>query len=170
MQMQEILKYVDEIVYAQTGKHLDTLQMAILKGVLDGRKYSQIAEDYHCSTGHAKDEAYELWHILSKTLGEDLDKSNFRATIERSGVANTYSHLVNPIQVGSINFCPNPEDDLSSVDDNFEQVDKKSTSDFEIAQRTIKLETIPRLIKLGLTSEQIAQALDLAVDEVQQAM
>ena len=33
-----------------------------------------------------------------------------------------------------------------------------------------KLETVPRLLGLGLTTEQIAQALDLTVEQVQQAV
>ena len=36
----------------------------------------------------------------------------------------------------------------------------------ESAQKKIKRETIPRLVKLGLTAEQIAEALDLPLPEV----
>ncbi|MCZ8024580.1 MAG: hypothetical protein ACK4YL_01975 [Microcystis sp.] len=100
-----MLKYVDDLVFAQTGQHLDSLQVAILKGVLNGKKYTHISEEYHCSAGHTKDEAYQLWRILSEALGEDLNKSNFRATIERLGVANAYSNMVNPVQIGNINLC-----------------------------------------------------------------
>lgn len=37
----------------------------------------------------------------------------------------------------------------------------------ESAQKKIKRETIPRLVKLGLNAEQIAEALDLPIQEVQ---
>jgi hypothetical protein len=76
MDVQAVLKYVDDLVFAQTGQHLDSLQVAILKGVLNGKKYTHISEEYHCSAGHTKDEAYQLWRILSEALGEDLNKSN----------------------------------------------------------------------------------------------
>lgn len=168
MDVQEMLKYMDELVFAQTGQHLDSLQAAILKGVLNGQKYAEVAEEYNCTSGHAKDEAYELWRILSKALGEDLNKSNVRATVERLGVANSYSHLVNPVQVGSINLC-SKSSKTDEVDD-FELVGGTTVSPVQAARRSVKLETVPQLVKLGLTAEQIAQALELPLNDVQQAM
>jgi len=81
MDVQAVLKYVDDLVFAQTGQHLDSLQVAILKGVLNGKKYTHISEEYHCSAGHTKDEAYQLWRILSEALGEDLNKIQFKSVI-----------------------------------------------------------------------------------------
>lgn len=180
MNMEEVLKYVDEMVFAQTGKHLDSLQMAILKGVFNGQKYAQIAKEYNCTKGHAKDEAYELWNILSKALGEDLNKSNFRAAIERLGTGNwQYQIIGNPIQVGNINLCPNPSQVAEDSElENLELVSTQTnTSVFnddamviETARQSAKLEAVSRLAKIGLTAEQIAQSLDLTLDEVQQAM
>lgn len=83
MNAQDLVSYLDDLLFSKTGKHIDTLQMAILRGVLKGQKYGDIAQEYGCSNGHAKDEAYKLWQLLSDTLGEDINKSNFRATIER---------------------------------------------------------------------------------------
>ncbi|TAE03296.1 MAG: hypothetical protein EAZ98_00540, partial [Oscillatoriales cyanobacterium] len=61
MDVTKVLKYLDEQVVAQTGKHLDSLQRAIIKGVINGQKYADIAKEYQCTRGHAKDEAYALW-------------------------------------------------------------------------------------------------------------
>lgn len=66
MEWQAVLQAIDELIFRQTGKHLDDLQAAILKGVLDGRKYAEIAQKYQCTTGHVKDEGYELWRVLSE--------------------------------------------------------------------------------------------------------
>jgi DNA-directed RNA polymerase specialized sigma24 family protein len=44
MEVQQLLTYMDEIIFKQTGKHLDSLQIAIIKGVLAGQKYTEIAE------------------------------------------------------------------------------------------------------------------------------
>lgn len=178
MDVTEVLKYLDELVFAQTGKHLDSLQRAILKGVLNGRKYADIAKEYNCTRGHAKDEAYALWQILSKALGEDLNKSNFRASVERLGLVNTYSHLVNTVQIGNINLCPNPsQTNEKSELENFESIIKENptpvngkSNNIETTRRLAKLETIPRLVKIGLTAEQIAQVLDLPLEEVQQRL
>jgi len=100
MDTQEVFSLIDNLVFGHTGKHLDTLQLGILKNVFDGQKYAKIAEEYNCSEGHARDKAYELWRILYKTENNVIKA---------------------------------------------------------------KLETVPKLIGLGLTIEQIAQALDLDI-------
>jgi hypothetical protein len=55
MSWQEVLKYVDDLLFAQTGQHLDDLQIAILRGVFENQKYAQIAKESHCTEGHVKD-------------------------------------------------------------------------------------------------------------------
>lgn len=65
MDTQELVNYLDELLYDSTGKHIDSLQVAILKGVLKGEKYQDIAKEYKCSATHAKDEAYKLWRLFS---------------------------------------------------------------------------------------------------------
>jgi hypothetical protein len=173
MDVQAVLKYMDDLVFAQTGQHLDSLQVAILKGVINGKKYTQIAEEYSCSAGHAKDEAYELWQILSEALGEDLNKSNFRATIERLGFVNSQHQIIgNPIQISNINLCPNPsqnpEENLESIiQETAIPYVKENMTVIEIERQKTKLEIVPSLVKLGLTAEQIASALGLSLEEVQ---
>ena len=101
-----------------------------------------------------------------------------RSAIERLGLANTYSHLVNPVQIGNINFYPNPsEANEKSELENFESIIRETAKpvtskddNIETARKLAKLETIPRLVKIGLTAEQISQVLDLPLEEVQQAM
>jgi DNA-directed RNA polymerase specialized sigma24 family protein len=183
MEVQQLLTYMDEIIFKQTGKHLDSLQIAIIKGVLEGQKYTEIAEDYHCSRGHAKDEAYALWNILSKELGEDINRSNFKATIERLGLGNFQSPIVgNRFKVNNINLCNNsPENqDNPIVNDSVEHSNQNQTQTsnninnhltaIKQAQKQAKLETIPKLINLGLTAQQIAEALELSLDEIQEFM
>ncbi|MFB2919787.1 MULTISPECIES: hypothetical protein [Aerosakkonema] len=181
MDTTEVLKYLDELVFAQTGKHLDSLQRAIIKGVISGRKYADIAKEYQCTRGHAKDEAYALWQLLSEALGEDLNKSNFRACVERLGFYNSQykSKIFGHSIVGSnINFCPNPsEANEKSQLENLESIISETptpvngkSNNIETGRKLAKLETIPRLIKIGLTAEQIAQVLDLPLEEVQEKM
>ena len=175
MDTQDVLKSIDELVFSKTGKHLDTLQVAILKGVLNNRKYAQIAEEYHCSQGHVRDASYELWQLLSTALGEDLNKSNFRATVERWGVAN-FSSMGSPVQIGHINFCTNPAQESESLASERSASDNKSDNDvkeypnyqklLEEAERKAKLEAVPKLAKLGLSAEQIAESLELPLAEV----
>ena len=171
MNTQEVISYLDELLFSQTGKHLDSLQVSILKGVLNGQKYTDIAQDYNCTAGHAKDKAYELWQLLSEALDEDINKSNFRATIERLGLVNSqYQIIGNPVQIGKINLCGNPVSDDELDEELNENIINSEPTIIESVQKKTKLETIPRLVKLGLTAEQIADALDLSLEEVQKAM
>ena len=45
MDIQEVLKIADRLVFHHTGKHLDNLQKTILQGVWQGKKYTDIAEN-----------------------------------------------------------------------------------------------------------------------------
>ena len=110
MDVQEVLKLADDLLFVNTGKHLDNLQEVILRGTLQGQKYSKIAEESHCTEGHIKDIASELWKILSEISGEEVNKSNFRATFERlkfSNVWNFNKFNKDFVNIGEINFCEN---------------------------------------------------------------
>jgi len=175
MESQDLLDYIDNLVFTQTGKHLDNLQFSILTGVLNGQKYPDIAKDYNCTKGHVKDKAYELWQILSKTLGQDINRSNFSVTIRRLGISNTQSHLVHPIQVGNINFYGNSSKEESAIiDDDIQETNKTNLyeNDYQIiieqTEKKTKLQTIPKLVKIGLTAEQVAEMLELPLNEVQE--
>jgi hypothetical protein len=86
MDVQEVLRFVDDMVFAKTGEHLDDLQKAILLGVWEGQKYSQIAETSYCSEGHVRNIASKLWKRLSNVLDEEVTQSNLRSTLERRQV------------------------------------------------------------------------------------
>jgi len=90
MELKEVLRFADDKVFSKTGKHLDDLQEAILKEVLQGRKYAtKIAQDRDCTEGYVRVAASELWKILSDVFGEDVSKGNVRAILER---AKFYNH------------------------------------------------------------------------------
>ncbi|MEG3937614.1 NB-ARC domain-containing protein [Microcoleus sp. S36b_A3] len=90
MELNEVLRFADKKVFSTTGKHLDDLQEAILKEVLQGRKYAtRVAQDRDCSEGYVRVAASELWNILSDVFGEEVSKVNVRAILER---ANFYNH------------------------------------------------------------------------------
>lgn len=169
-----VLKQIDLLIFQQTGRHLDDLQRAILIGVMDGKKYADIAKEYKCTTGHVKDEGYKLWQTLSDALREDINKLNFRTTIDRLGFANSENQIIgNPVQIGYLNVCTS-QDTKNGVDD--EGIDTqglnpkdRNSLDADIAKTSLvaKPKTIVNLLKLGLTNEQIAEALDIPLSEVQ---
>ncbi|MFB2982418.1 AAA family ATPase [Microseira sp. BLCC-F43] len=101
------MKFADELVFAHTGKHLDYLQDAILRGTLQGEKYGKIAEEAHVSEGHVRDIAYELWKILSEVLGEDITKANFRAILKRGNFYYVSSASGKSfVGINNVNICP----------------------------------------------------------------
>ncbi len=107
MDVEEILKFADNLVFAKTGKHLDNVQEAILIGAWQGQKYPKIAAEAHCSEGHARDVASELWKILSDVLGEAVNKSNFKSTLKRQQFSIISSHYwKDTVQIGNVNICP----------------------------------------------------------------
>ena len=83
MTVEATLTLADTLIFTETGKHLTDLQTIIIRGVWQGRKYPEIAQEYGCTEGHAKDVAYLLWKLLSQVLGEKVSKSNLRSVLER---------------------------------------------------------------------------------------
>ncbi len=107
MDIKEILKLTDELVLAQTGEHLDYLQEAILRGTLQDQKYAEIAAATHSSEGYVRDVGSKLWKMLSKELGEEITKANFRSIIEKVEFNNFSSATVKGnVTVNNVNICP----------------------------------------------------------------
>ncbi|MCC3454627.1 NB-ARC domain-containing protein [Microcoleus sp. PH2017_08_TRC_O_A] len=106
MNLEEVLQMADEMVFAKTGKHLDDLQEAILRGTMQGEKYTKIADEIHCNESYVRDVGSKLWQILSEELGEDVSKSNVRSAIKRFQVSN-YSNFAqgDVITIGNFNTC-----------------------------------------------------------------
>ncbi len=107
MELKEVLRFADEKVFSKTGKHLDDLQEAILKEVLQGRKYAaKIAQDRDCSEGYIRIAASELWKILSDVFGEEVSKVNVRAILERAKFYNYSQTIGNEnVTVNNFNVC-----------------------------------------------------------------
>ena len=83
MDIEAAIMLVDTEVYRCTTKHLNDLQQAIVVRVWQGRKYLEIADEYGCTEGHAKDTASLLWKLLSSAWGKKVTKGNFRSLIKR---------------------------------------------------------------------------------------
>jgi len=93
MDVQEVLRFADEMVFTKTGEHLDDLQKAILLGVWKNQKHSTIAEESHRTEGHVRNVASELWQILSEVFDEEINKSNLKTAMERWQVSIVSSKI-----------------------------------------------------------------------------
>ena len=119
MTTEELLQWTDDLVFAKTEKHLDSVEMAILEGTWQGLKYEEIANNCHRSNSHVKNIAAELWKTLSDVLEENIKQSNVRSVLERKAVSNIYnygnsSQIVTSNINSHINICP--ENSLYSED------------------------------------------------------
>lgn len=156
MDIHEVLQFVDEAVYLKTGKRLNDLQRGIIEGTLKHQKYSDIAENYRCTAGHAKDVGYALLQMLSDVFDEPVDKGNLKSVLERQGNLNISlgdRSSINSNIIGCINFG---SEQLNATP-NFQQRSKNQTK--------IKID---KLRQFGLSDEQIAEALELPLEVVQQ--
>ncbi|MGI0482404.1 hypothetical protein ACN4EE_16680 [Geminocystis sp. CENA526] len=107
-----------------------------------------------------------LWKILS-ALGEEINKSNFKATIERLGLANIESPIVgNKVKVRNINLCSNIATN-EDKDLDFKRNSRNNQEDFE---SKVSINTIKKLKNLGLSNEQIAEVLDLSLEDINKAI
>ena len=84
MGVEAALALTDAIFFAHTGNHLSDLQSTIVRGVWQGKKYPEIADEYACTEGHTKDTASQLWKLLSEALQVRVTKSNLRTVIDRT--------------------------------------------------------------------------------------
>ncbi len=119
MDIAEVLKIADDLVFESTSKYLDNLQKSIVQGVYEGKKYSKIAEESNCSEGHVTDMASNLWKTLSDTIGEKVSKSNLKSAIERHQFSiNSSHHWKDVTQIGNVNFCSDSKNGDRSEDPN----------------------------------------------------
>jgi len=166
MDSPQILQFVDEAVYTNTGKRLNNLQRRIIAGILNRQRYADVAETYGYSSQHVKKASYELLQMLSEVFGEPVKKSNLESVLERhinqniTTLGNKNNQKI--IGISYINNCPNPSTptpDLSQPENpDLQQKSKNQT----------KIETIDKLRQFGLSDEQIAEALDIPLDQVKQ--
>ena len=164
MDTAHILQFVDEVVCAKTGKHLNDLQRGIIEGILNRKKYSDIADTYGCTAGHAKDVGYKLLQMLSDVFDEPVDKGNLESVLERQlnlniNFGDRTTNFGNSNTINYINGCselPNATPDKS----------QPATSDNPDGTNQVKIEMVGKLRQLGLKDEQIAEAIGLALEVV----
>lgn len=114
MKVENGIAFLDDLVYTKTGKRLNSLQKAILRGTWQNLKYPEIAKTEIRSAKYVKGVGFKLWNLLSTILEEDVNQSNFRAVMEKTKLAIDLSNSATDFaQVNSFNFgstivhCPN---------------------------------------------------------------
>lgn len=153
MDVKKVLKLADDMVFAKTGEHLDDLQKAILLGVWEGQKYSQIAETSYCSEGHIRNIASKLWKRLSNVLGEEVTQSNLRSALERQQLFIVSSNFGNDfLHIGNVNVCT----DTQSPEIPKERSPSTPTSDTSKPQTRVDLADAPHISSLSDRTSELA--------------
>lgn len=84
MNFETIYKLVDAALFESKRRHLKDIEVAILRGSWQGKKYDEIAQTYGCTPEYLKqDVGPKLWKVLSEVLGEKVSKKNFQTALER---------------------------------------------------------------------------------------
>lgn len=85
MNFEEGLQILDGAVFSQSHRHLKDVEIIILKGSWQGLNYEEIAtKEGYAAKYLRQDVGFKLWRLLSEVLGEEVNKTNFRAAVERS--------------------------------------------------------------------------------------
>jgi AAA+ ATPase superfamily predicted ATPase len=133
MTVTEILQFVDNLVFTKTDKHLDDLQKKIIEELFNGKTYKQIANIYDYDEGYIGDESRNLFKLLSESLGEDINKSNFCWTLERGKNCSKIVSFGN----NNINCYSTYEQSNNNQHNNTEQ-SKSSYQDLTLAPKIIR--------------------------------
>ncbi|WP_308254284.1 NB-ARC domain-containing protein [Geminocystis sp. GBBB08] len=92
MDIQELSQWTNKQVFAKTGKHLDSLQKAILEGILQHPNFTKIANTNGYSYDHIRKEGAKLWKILSDVFQEDIKQSNVKSILENKASSTIYNY------------------------------------------------------------------------------
>ena len=114
MNFEEGLEILDTSVFSKINRHLKDVEIIILKGSWQGLNYDQIANNEGYAAKYLRqDVGFKLWKLLSEVLGEEVNKTNFRAAIERSSIKN--NNISNTIKNDFVPEYPKGSVPLNSV-------------------------------------------------------
>lgn len=82
----ENARYIaDQVVFKHSGEYLKDTELAVLEESWKGSTYEQMSENLHLSVNYLRgDVGPKLWNKLSKALGEEVTKNNFKAAFRRA--------------------------------------------------------------------------------------
>ena len=83
MDAESLIAAADKAMIASVGRHLKTVETAILTGAIAQQTYEQIAHQSGYSVSYIKrDIGPKLWHTLSRAMGTKVSKTTLRAALK----------------------------------------------------------------------------------------
>ena len=160
MDIKELLQFVDESMFAKTGKRLNDLQRKVIEGALNHQKYVDIADGFEKSEGHVKDTGYELLQMLSDVFEEPVSKGNLKSVLERQKSINFSVGDGSYGNIGHVIGCVNFDSDRTKS-----KSDKVPLENLN-SQKNKQLFKIKKLQDLGLTYNEIAEFLEISLESI----
>ena len=101
----------EQILFKNFGEHPKDIEIDVLLGSWEGLTYEKMAERYHLSVNYLRgDVGPQLWQKLSKALGEEVTKSNFKGALERAWKRQLHPSIDPNVQLkSSLAELPFPE-------------------------------------------------------------
>ena len=160
MDVKELLKFVDESMFAKMGKRLNDLQRQVIEGALNHQRYVDIADRFERSEGHVKDTGYELLQILSDIFEEPVSKGNLKSVLERQ--RNTTFKVSNGSigNVGDVINCVSFNSDRPKPESDQVPLEKPDS------QQHKQISKIKKLREVGLTDHEIVELLEIPLDSI----
>ncbi|PAX51563.1 AAA-like domain-containing protein [Brunnivagina elsteri] len=120
MNFDEGLRIVDAAIFSKINRHLKDVEILVLKGSWQGLNYDEIAiHEGYAAKYLRQDVGFKLWKLLSDALGEEVNKTNFQAAVERSRSVSPGESRFN-----STNILPIEIQQLESLD----QIDSQTNN------------------------------------------
>ncbi|MEG3438796.1 AAA-like domain-containing protein [Pannus brasiliensis CCIBt3594] len=103
----------DRVVFQRYGEYLKDTELAVLEESWKGTTYEQMAENLYLSVNYLRgDVGPKLWSKLSKALGEEVTKNNFKAALRRAGESSGQPGPPDPPPAPPDDYPPYPGDPI----------------------------------------------------------
>jgi hypothetical protein len=102
MNSEQLIEFVDTVVFRETHRHLRDVEILILEGTWNGQSYKEIAINHNYSPLYLlQDIGPKFWKFLSTVFQEELKKCNYRTSLERhfNEFITKNGYLSNPDEV-----------------------------------------------------------------------
>lgn len=83
MNGQQAVRLIDQFLEQYQQRKLNDLESIVMLHIWEGTTYQKIADQLSYDLDYIKQVASRLWKMLSKLLGESINKTNIKSALER---------------------------------------------------------------------------------------
>ncbi|MBW4608160.1 MAG: ATP-binding protein [Hassallia sp. WJT32-NPBG1] len=101
MEPDEALKFINNLLEQKNNRVLGNLEKEIFSGCWSGQTYAKISETSNCTEEHLRETGAKLFKKLKSVLGIEINKNNFKSSIEHKYQENRLPIIETTIQTSS---------------------------------------------------------------------